>query len=176
MFRRRDEYAEPYRIKVVEMLRSTDRPTRERLIREAGYNVFGLPSDVVYIDLLSDSGTVAMSDNQWAGMMLGDEAYAGSRNFYNLRDAVKDIMGFDYVVPTHQGRGAEHILMNVFVNAGDRVLGNMHFDTTEGHILLKGAEPVNCLAEAGYKVSEEADFKGNFVLDILEAEIKKDVE
>ena len=176
MFRRRDEYAEPYRIKVVEMLRSTDRPTRERLIREAGYNVFGLPSDVVYIDLLSDSGTVAMSDNQWAGMMLGDEAYAGSRNFYNLRDAVKDIMGFDYVVPTHQGRGAEHILMNVFVNAGDRVLGNMHFDTTEGHILLKGAEPVNCLAEAGYKVSEEADFKGNFDLDLLEAEIKKDVE
>ncbi|MGI6620305.1 MAG: tryptophanase [Bacillota bacterium] len=176
MFRRRDEYAEPYRIKVVEMLRLTDRPTRERLIKEAGYNVFGLPSDAVYIDLLSDSGTTAMSDYQWAGMMLGDEAYAGSKNFYHLRDTVKEVMGFDYVVPAHQGRGAEHILMNVFVKPGDRVLGNMHFDTTEGHILLKGAKPVNCLAEAGYKVSEETHFKGNFDLDLLEAEIKKAVD
>ncbi len=176
MFRRRDEYAEPYRIKVVEMLRSTDRATRKQLIEESGYNVFALPSDAVYIDLLSDSGTTAMSDYQWAGMMLGDEAYAGSRNFYNLRDTIKEVMGYEYVVPTHQGRGAEHVLMSVFVKPGDRVLGNMHFDTTEGHILLKGAEPVNCLAKAGYRVDEEADFKGNFDLDLLEAEIKKDVE
>ena len=174
MFRRRDEYAEPYRIKVVEMLRLTDRPTRERLIKEAGYNVFGLPSDAVYIDLLSDSGTSAMSDYLGGGMMLGDEAYAGSKNFYHLRDTVKEVMGFDYVVPAHQGRCRAHSHECVR-EARDRVLGNMHFDTTEGHILLKGAKPVNCLAEAGYKVSE-THFKGNFDLDLLEAEIKKAVD
>ncbi|HHW19320.1 MAG TPA: tryptophanase [Firmicutes bacterium] len=173
MFRPRDEYAEPFRIKMVEMIKMTDRPTRERLIREAGYNVFFLPSEAVYIDLLTDSGTSAMSDYQWAGIMQGDEAYAGSRNYFNLKETVKDIMGYEYVVPTHQGRGAEHVLMNALVKPGDRVLGNMHFDTTEGHILLRGAEPVNCLAEAGYLVSEESDFKGNFDLDKLEAEIKK---
>ncbi|HHY12113.1 MAG TPA: tryptophanase [Firmicutes bacterium] len=174
MFRRREEYAEPYRIKVVEMIRPIDRPTREKLIRDAGYNVFALPSDSVYIDLLTDSGTAAMSDYQWSGMMMGDESYAGSKNYFHFRDAVKDVMGYEHVVPTHQGRGAEHILMNVFVKPGDRVLGNMHFDTTEGHILLKGAEPVNCLADAGYKVGVEADFKGNFDLELLETEIRKD--
>lgn len=174
MFRSRDEYAEPFRIKVVEMLRETTREERETLIKEAGYNAFSLPSDAVYIDLLSDSGTSAMSDRQWAGLMLGDEAYAGSRNYFNLKGSVKDIMGFDFVAPAHQGRGAEHVLMSALVKEGDRVLGNMHFDTTEGHILLRGAEPVNCLAEQGYKVGEETLFKGDFDLRRLEDEIQKD--
>lgn len=173
MFRRRDEYAEPYRIKVVEMIQPTDRPTREKLIKEAGYNVFSLPSESVYIDLLTDSGTAAMSDLQWAGMMVGDESYAGSKNYFHFKDAIKDVMGYEYVVPTHQGRGAEHVLMNVFVKPGDRVLGNMHFDTTEGHIFLRNAEPVNCLAEIGYMVDEDDDFKGNFDLKLLEREIRR---
>jgi tryptophanase len=176
VFRPRDEYAEPFRIKMVEMVRELDRAEREKLIKEAGYNVFSLPSDAVYIDLLTDSGTSAMSDTQWAGMMLGDEAYAGSRNYFNLKASVKDIMGFDYVVPTHQGRGAEHILMSVMVKEGDRAPANMHFDTTEGHVLLRGAEPVNCLAEPGYRVAEEVPFKGNFDLGKLEDEIKKNPE
>jgi tryptophanase len=173
MFRSRDEYAEPFRIKMVEMLRETTRDERERLVGEAGYNIFSLPSDAVYIDLLTDSGTSAMSDRQWAGLMMGDEAYAGSRNYFNLQQSVKDIMGLDFVVPTHQGRGAEHILMSVLVQKGDRVLANMHFDTTEGHVLLRGAEPVNCLAEPGYRVAEETLFKGNFDLQRLEDEILK---
>jgi tryptophanase len=176
MFRSRDEYAEPFRIKMVEMLRQTTREERERLIEEAGYNIFSLPSDAVYIDLLTDSGTSAMSDRQWAGLMSGDEAYAGSRNYHKLVRSVKEIMGFDFVAPTHQGRGAEHILMNMFVKKGDRVLGNMHFDTTEGHILLREAEPVNCLAEEGYRVADKALFKGNFDLHKLEEEIRKDPE
>lgn len=173
LFRPRNEYAEPYRIKAVEMLRKTTREERERLIKEAHYNVFALPSDAVYIDLLTDSGTSAMSDNQWAGLMVGDESYAGSRNFYNLRDAVRDIMGFEYVIPTHQGRGAEHVLMATLVKPGDVVLGNMHFDTTEGHILLRGAKPVNCLADVGYRVSEEVLFKGNFDLGKLESALRE---
>lgn len=174
MFRPRDDYAEPFRIKMVEMVKEISRSDRERLIQEAGYNVFSLPSDAVYIDLLTDSGTSAMSDRQWAGIMMGDEAYAGSRNYFNLKESIKDVMGFGYVAPTHQGRGAEHILMAVAVHEGDRVLGNMHFDTTEGHILLRGAEPVNCLADPGYRVAEDVAFKGNFDLAKLEDEIRKD--
>ena len=173
MFRDRNEYAEPFRIKMVEMVRETSREARGRLIEEAAFNVFSLPSEAVYVDLLTDSGTSAMSDRQWAGIMMGDEAYAGSRNYHNLKESIKDVMGFDFIVPTHQGRGAEHVLMAALVKPGDRVLGNMHFDTTEGHILLRGAEPVNCLAPVGYRVSEEALFKGNFDLGKLEDEIEK---
>ncbi len=173
MFRQRSEYAEPYRIKMVEMVKETTRQERQALIEKAAYNVFSVPSESVYIDLLTDSGTSAMSDRQWAGMMVGDEAYAGGRNYHNLKSTVKEIMGFDYLVPTHQGRGAEHILMAAMVKEGDRILGNMHFDTTEGHILLRGAEPVNCLADIGYKVSQEAPFKGDFDLEKLQREIEK---
>jgi tryptophanase len=174
MFRQRDEYAEPYRIKMVEPIRQTTREEREELIRQAGYNLFSLPSNAVYIDLLTDSGTSAMSDAQWAGIMTGDEAYAGSRSYFHLKDSIKDIMGFEHVIPTHQGRGAEHVLMASMVKQGDRVLGNMHFDTTEGHILLRGASPVNCLMEVGYRVSEDVPFKGDFDLAKLREEIQKD--
>ena len=174
MFRPRDEYAEPYRIKMVEPIRQTTREEREALISQAGYNLFSLPSEAVYIDLLTDSGTSAMSDAQWAALMRGDEAYAGSRSYFHLKESIKDIMGFDYVIPTHQGRGAEHVLMAAMVKQGDRVLGNMHFDTTEGHILLRGAEPVNCLRDVGYRVSEDVPFKGDFDLEKLRREIEKD--
>ena len=167
-------YAEPYRIKVVEKLNLTDRATREQRIEEVGYNVFNLKAEDVYIDLLTDSGCAAMSDNQWAGMMMGDESYAGCRNFYHLRDAIQDIFGYKYVVPTHQGRAAENVLMNtVNVKEGQRVLGNMHFDTTEGHILLRGAKPVNLVVKEGLDTTVKAPFKGNIDLERLEAEIKE---
>lgn len=172
MFRDRGEYAEPYRVKMVEPLRMTSRAQRQQFIEDAGYNVFSLPSEAVYIDLLTDSGTSAMSDRQWAGIMTGDEAYAGSRSYSHLKKAVEDVMGFPYLVPAHQGRGAEHILMMSLVKQGDRVPGNMHFDTTEGHILLRGAEPVNCLAAVGYRPEKEVPFKGNFDLEKLEGEIR----
>lgn len=173
MFRDRDEYAEPFRIKMVEMIRQVRREERQSAIEAAGYNIFSLASDMVYIDLLTDSGTSAMSDRQWAGIMTGDEAYAGSRSYFALKDSIRDIMGFEYVAPAHQGRGAEHVLMASLVKKGDRVLGNMHFDTTEGHILLREAEPVNCLAAPGYRVAEDVPFKGNFDLVKLEDEIRK---
>ncbi|MCL4424607.1 MAG: tryptophanase [Firmicutes bacterium] len=169
--RPRDEYAEPYRIKVVEPLRQRTREEREELITQAGYNLFSLRAEDVYIDLLTDSGTSAMSDNQWAGIMLGDESYAGSKSFYHLEESVREIMGFRHVVPTHQGRAAEHILMTMLVKPSDRVLGNMHFDTTEGHILLKRATPVNLVIEEGYEPSILHPFKGNIDLFRLEEEL-----
>lgn len=169
--RPRDEYAEPFRIKMVEPIKQRTREERERLIAQAGYNLFNLRSEDVYIDLLTDSGTSAMSDNQWAGLMLGDEAYAGSRSFFHLEESVREIMGFRYVVPTHQGRAAEHILMTMLVKPGQRVLGNMHFDTTEGHILLKGATPVNLVIEEGYEPGVLHPFKGNLDLSRLEEEL-----
>ncbi|MGI9860136.1 tryptophanase [Moorella naiadis] len=169
----RNMYAEPFRIKAIETIKETTRSTREMLIKEAGYNVFNLRGEDVYIDLLTDSGTAAMSDNQWAGMMLGDESYAGCKNFYHLRDAINDIMGYKYVVPTHQGRAAENILMTLMVKAGQRVLGNMHFDTTEGHILIRNAKPVNLVIPEGKQPAIHHPFKGNFDLERLEAEIKQ---
>ncbi|MEA4884343.1 MAG: tryptophanase [Clostridia bacterium] len=169
--RSRDSYAEPYRIKMVEPIKMTTREERVQSILEAGYNVFNLRSEDVYIDLLTDSGTSAMSDSQWAAMMLGDEAYAGSKSFFKLRDAVRSITGYEFVAPTHQGRGAEHVLMTTLVKAGQRVLGNMHFDTTEGHILLRGAEPVNLLRPEGYVIESDEPFKGNIDLDALDREL-----
>lgn len=170
--RPRSEYAEPYRIKVVEPIELTTREEREKIIKEAGYNVFNIPSDKVYIDLLTDSGTSAMSNHQWAGLMLGDEAYAGGRNFYRLRDTVREITGFEYVLPTHQGRAAENILTTMLVKPGQRVLGNMHFDTTEGHIRLKGGEPVNLVIKEGLKTATRHPFKGNIDIGRLIEEIE----
>ncbi len=171
--RNRDSYAEPYRIKVIEPIRQKDRKTRELLIEQAYYNVFNLRAEDVYIDLLTDSGTSAMSANQWSGMMIGDESYAGCANFYNLQDALLDIIGYRYVVPTHQGRAAENILMSMFVSEKQDVLGNMHFDTTEGHIRLRKANPVNLVIDEGMDPDIDHPFKGNINLERLEEALKK---
>jgi len=170
--RPRSEYAEPYRIKVVEPIQLTTREEREQIIAKAGYNVFNIPSDKVYIDFLTDSGTSAMSDYQWAGLMVGDEAYAGSKNFHHLKETVEEISGFEYVLPTHQGRAAENILTTILVKPGERVLGNMHFDTTEGHIRLKGGEPVNLVIKEGLETATRHPFKGNIDIGRLIDEIK----
>src|SRR5690606_8084882 len=124
---RQASWAEPYKIKMVEPLTMTTREQREEALREAGHNTFLLHSDDVYIDLLTDSGTSAMSDRQWAGMMLGDEAYAGSRNFYHLEAAIQQYYGYKYLVPTHQGRGAEHLISRALIKEGDVIPGNMYF-------------------------------------------------
>ncbi len=157
-----DKMAEPYRIKMVEKIRLIPREERERKIKEVGYNQFGLKSEDIFIDLLTDSGTGAMSDNQWAGLMLGDESYAGSRNYYNLQDSVNDIIGYKYFVPTHQGRGAENVLFPLLIQEGQSVLGNMHFDTTKAHIELKGGRAVNLVIDDAFETQKEHPFKGNF--------------
>jgi tryptophanase len=164
---------EPYKIKVVEPIKLISRKERIKVIQEAGYNVFNLKSEDVFIDLLTDSGTSAMSDNQWAGIMQGDESYAGSKNFLNFEAAIKDIFGYEYIVPTHQGRAAENILMKLLVKEGQRVLGNMHFDTTEAHIRLNGAAPVNLVIKEGLDTTVNAPFKGNIDLERLEEEISE---
>lgn len=159
--------AEPYKIKVVEPLRMTTREYREGKIREAGYNTFLLRSEDVYIDLLTDSGTAAMSDNQWAGMMLGDEAYAGSRNFYHLEDAVREIYGFRYVVPTHQGRAAEHITSQLRIKPGQYVPMNMYFTTTREHVERAGGIFYDCIIDEAHDPQSRHPFKGNVDLGKL---------
>lgn len=160
--------AEPYKIKMVEPIKMTTREYREKAIREAGYNTFLLRSEDVYIDLLTDSGTSAMSDNQWAGMMLGDEAYAGSRNFYNLEKAVQDVYGYKYVVPTHQGRGAEHIISKILIRQGDYVPGNMYFTTTRVHQELAGATFIDVVIDEAHEPNIQHPWKGNVDLAKLE--------
>ena len=161
----RQSWAEPWRVKMVEPLRETSRVEREHAIREAGYNTFLLRSEDVYIDLLTDSGTSAMSDRQWAGMMLGDEAYAGSRNFFRLQDAVRRFYGFEHVIPTHQGRGAEHILSRVMVKPGDHIPGNMYFTTTRAHQELAGGTFHDVIVDEAHDPTSEFPFKGN--VDLL---------
>ena len=165
--------AEAYRIKVVEPVKLTTKEERKKLIKKAGYNPFLLKAEDVYIDLLSDSGTGAMSQNQWAGMMLGDESYAGSKNFYNFESAVKDITGFKYVLPVHQGRGAENVLDSALIKPGDVIPGNMHFDTTKAHIEHKKGKAVDCTIDEACKPVSSHPFKGNVDLKKLENVIKK---
>ncbi|HEX8730639.1 MAG TPA: tyrosine phenol-lyase [Ktedonobacterales bacterium] len=166
-------WAEPFKIKMVEPIRMTSRAERERALAEAGYNTFLLRSEDVYIDLLTDSGTSAMSDYQWAGMMLGDEAYAGSRNFYHLEDAVRRYYGYKYIVPTHQGRGAEHILSQIAIKPGDYVPGNMYFTTTRLHQELAGGIFEDVILDEAHDPTSAHPFKGNVDLDKLESLIKR---
>ncbi|HFE63700.1 MAG TPA: tyrosine phenol-lyase, partial [Caldithrix sp.] len=140
---------EPFRIKTVEPIHLVDRQTREKLIREAGFNVFRIPAESIFIDLLTDSGTSAMSDYQWAGIMMGDESYAGSRNFYHLQETVKQIMGFEFLLPTHQGRAAENILFSTVLKKGDVVPNNIHFDTTRANVEYIGATALDCVIDEG---------------------------
>lgn len=166
-------WAEPYKIKVVEPLKTTSRADREIFIKEAGYNTFLLKSEDVYIDLLTDSGTNAMSDNQWAGMMLGDEAYAGSKNYYNLEKNVQEIYGYKYLVPTHQGRGAENMLSQCLIKRGQYVPGNMYFTTTRLHQELAGGTFVDVIVDEAYDSQSTHLFKGNVCLNKFEDLIKR---
>ncbi len=162
-------WAEPYKIKMVELIKMTSREYRLKAIREAGYNTFLLRSEDVYIDLLTDSGTSAMSDRQWSGLMMGDEAYAGSRNFYRLRDTVQEYYSYKYTVPCHQGRGAENILSQLRISDGDYVPGNMYFTTTRLHQELAGATFVDAIIDEAHDADSEHPFKGNFDFDKLDA-------
>ncbi|NOZ72835.1 MAG: tyrosine phenol-lyase [Chloroflexi bacterium] len=169
----RRSWAEPWKIKIVEPIRMTSRPERERAIAEAGYNTFLLRSEDVYIDLLTDSGTSAMSDRQLAGLMLGDEAYAGSRNFYHLEEAVRTYYGYKHVVPTHQGRGAEHLISQALIKPGDFIPGNMYFTTTRLHQELAGGTFVDVIIDEAHDPLSEHPFKGNVDLAKLQALIEK---
>ena len=154
-------FAESYKIKMVEPLRMSTREEREQWIKEADYNLFQLKSDQVYIDCLTDSGIGAMSDRQWAAMMMGDESYAGSSSFFMLKDTITKITGFEYVIPTHQGRAAENVLFSHLVKAGAIVPGNSHFDTTKGHIESRKAFAVDCTVDEAKNTQLEVPFKGN---------------
>ena len=164
---------EPFRIKVVERVRCPTRAEREQILADAGFNLFNVPSEAVYIDLLTDSGTSAMSDKQWAGMMIGDEAYAFARNYFSLRDAVQAIFGFEHFVPTHQGRAAENVLFTIRVQEGQFVPNNMHFDTTAANVAARGGEPVNLVIEEGLSPTSHHPFKGNMDVEKLEQFIQR---
>jgi tyrosine phenol-lyase len=169
----RRSWAEPFKIKVVEPLKMTTREERETFIREAGYNTFLLRSEDVYIDLLTDSGTSAMSDYQWAGLMQGDEAYAGSRNFYHLESAVQEHYGYRHVIPTHQGRAAEHLISKILIKPGDFVPGNMYFTTTRLHQELAGGAFVDVIIDEAHDPSNPHPFKGNLDLAKLGALVRE---
>jgi tyrosine phenol-lyase len=169
----RDYPAEPYRIKSVETVKMTTREERERIIKEAGYNTFLINSEDVYIDLLTDSGTNAMSDKQWAGLMLGDEAYAGSKNFKHLEETVREVFGFPYLVPTHQGRGAENLLSRIAIRAGQYVPGNMYFTTTRYHQEANGGIFVDVIRDEAHDAGLNIPFKGDIDLGKLERLIEE---
>ena len=161
-------FAESYKIKAVEAISRSTRNQREKWIKEAKYNLFGLRSDYVFIDLLTDSGTGAMSDKQWSAMMLGDESYAGARSYYKLKETIKNLLGFDYFIPTHQGRAAENLLYSALVNEGDILPGNSHFDTTKAHIEFRKATALDCTIDEARNTQLEIPFKGNVDLIKLE--------
>ncbi|NOX69745.1 MAG: tyrosine phenol-lyase [Gammaproteobacteria bacterium] len=166
-------WAEPYKIKVVELLKMTTREEREQAIREAGYNTFLTRSKDVYIDLLTDSGTAAMSDRQWAGMMLGDEAYAGSENFYHLEAVVREYYGYEYLVPTHQGRGAENLMSRILIKSGDHIPGNMYFTTTRLHQELAGGTFVDVIVDEAHDPENTFPFKGNVDIGKLDKLVQR---
>ncbi len=166
-------WAEPYKIKMVELLKMTTLAQRKKAIAAAGYNTFLLKSEDVYIDLLTDSGTSAMSDRQWSGMMLGDEAYAGSANFYHLEETVRDVYGYKYVIPTHQGRGAENILSKTMIKKGDIIPGNMYFTTTRLHQELAGGQFHDVIIDEAHDAENQHPFKGNVDLNKLDVLVKK---
>lgn len=161
-------FAESWRIKMVEPIRMSTREEREQWIKEAHYNVFQLPAEQVYIDLLTDSGTGAMSDRQWAAMMMGDESYAGAKSFFHMRDMITRLTGFPIVIPTHQGRAAENVLFSALVKEGDIVPGNSHFDTTKGHIESRKAFAVDCTIDEARDTQLEHPFKGSVDIKKLE--------
>lgn len=161
-------FAESYRIKTVEAIHRSTREEREKWIKEAKYNLFGLKSDYVFIDLLTDSGTGAMSDKQWSAMMLGDESYAGARSYYKLKETIKNLLGFDYFIPTHQGRAAENLLYSALISEGEILPGNSHFDTTKGHIEFRKATALDCTIDEAKDTQIEIPFKGNVDLIKLE--------
>ncbi|MBN1121399.1 MAG: tryptophanase [Anaerolineae bacterium] len=158
---------EPFRIKAIESTRQTTKEEREQLLEKAGYNLFKLRAEDVMIDLLTDSGTAAMSDNQWAGIMLGDESYAGAKSFYNLKEVISTIFGFRHFVPTHQGRAAENILCNVLLESGESIPSNMHFDTTGANIRAVGGRPIDLLIDEGNDPKSRHPFKGNLDIEKL---------
>lgn len=177
MTTKKRSWAEPFKIKMVELITMTSHAERVQAIKEAGYNTFLLKSKDVYIDLLTDSGTSAMSDRQWAGLMMGDESYAGSRNFYHLRDAVEEYYSYKFTVPTHQGRGAEHIVSQLLVKKGDYVPGNMYFTTTRLHQELAGGTFVDIIIDEAHDPANTHPFKGNVdfaKLDKLVSEVGAD--
>jgi len=161
-------FAEPYKIKVVEPLRRSTREEREQWIKEARYNLFNLRSEQVFIDLLTDSGTGAMSHQQWSEMMLGDESYAGSTSYFKLKKVINELLGMPYFVPTHQGRAAENVLFSAMIREGDLVPGNSHFDTTKGHIEFRRATAVDCTIDEAADTTIYHPFKGNIDLNKLE--------
>jgi tryptophanase len=166
--------AEPFKIKMVEPIRLIAKAERVKRIEEAEFNVFRLKPDDIYIDLLTDSGTSAMSDRQWAGMMMGDESYAGSRNFDHLEKNLKELLGFNYVVPTHQGRPAENILTSMLIKPQQFVVGNTHFDSTTAHIQVNKGVPINLPIAESMATGVYHPFKGNVDLGKLETFLKKE--
>lgn len=160
-------FAESYKMKMVETIRKSSREEREVWLKSARYNLFNLKSEQVFIDLLTDSGTGAMSDKQWSEMMLGDESYAGASSYYKMKNAIRDILGFEYFLPTHQGRAAENVLFSALIKKGDIVPGNSHFDTTKGHIEFRNATAVDCTIDEAFSTTVNHPFKGNIDLEKL---------
>jgi tyrosine phenol-lyase len=165
--------SEPFKIKVVEPIRRTSRDERDKHLREGGYNLFQVPAESVYVDLLTDSGTAAMSDHQWAGLMLGDESYAGSKNYYHFEETVRAIFGYRHVIPTHQGRMAENLLFSTVVKPGMCVPNNIHFDTTRANVEHQGADALDLVIKEAYDPHADIPFKGNMDLGRLEDTINR---
>ncbi|MDA3953651.1 MAG: tryptophanase [Bacteroidales bacterium] len=166
-------FAESYKIKMVETIKRSTREEREQWIKDANYNLFNLKSEYVFIDLLTDSGTGAMSDKQWSAMMLGDESYAGASSYYKLKDTIKELLGFEYFLPTHQGRAAENVLFSATIKEGDIIPGNSHFDTTKGHIEFRKAKAIDCTIDEAFDTETDHPFKGNVNIEKLENTIKE---